>query len=102
MSTFFMNFVRNKTSFSPANMFICKNKKKIEEFFEVLFSWLTKNILISGCIIYPIKNTCFANLEWTNINDIEKVQIESEAWAKAWPQNKNSEIIETYVLPHLH
>ena len=57
-----------------------------------LFSWLTKNILISGCIIYPIKNTCFANLEWTNISDIEKVQIESEAWAKGWPQNKNSEI----------
>ena len=38
----FYDFVRNKTSFSPANMFICKNKIKIEEFFETLFPWLKK------------------------------------------------------------
>ena len=38
----FYNFVNTKTSFSPANMFICRNKEKIYNFFEVLFPWLSK------------------------------------------------------------
>ena len=37
-----------------------------------------------------MKITCFENLSWVNINTVEKVQIEGEAWAKAWPQNQNS------------
>ncbi len=56
----------------------------------VIFLWLIKNVLISGCMIYPMKITCFENLSWVNINTVEKVQIEGEAWAKAWPQNQNS------------
>jgi len=80
----------------PLSMFLNDRKNFLKILFSFptlfLFLWLTKNILISGCIIYPIKNTCFTNLKWTNIDDIEKVQIESEAWAKGWPQNKNSEI----------
>ena len=38
----FYNFVNTKTSLSPANMFICRNKEKIYNFFEVLFPWLSK------------------------------------------------------------
>ena len=56
----------------------------------VIFLWLIKNVLISGCMIYPMKITCFENLPWVNINTVEKVQIEGEAWAKAWPQNQNA------------
>lgn len=58
----------------------------------ILLAWFTKNILISGCAIYPLKNTCFTNLKWTDIKTVEHTYIESEAWAKAWPQNKNNNI----------
>lgn len=29
-----------------------------------IFSWIFKNIIISGCLFYPIKITCNANLAW--------------------------------------
>ena len=38
----FYNFVKTKNALSPANMFICKKKEKIKEFFEILFPWLLK------------------------------------------------------------
>ena len=80
----------------PFSMFL-KNKKN---FFKLLFSfpsfflllWLIKNILISGCIIYPLKNTCLQSLKWTDINAVERNQLEAEAWSKGWPQNKNSSL----------
>jgi hypothetical protein len=74
----------------------CKNinfKKILFSFSSlILLAWLTKNILISGCAIYPLKNTCFANLKWTDIKTVENAHTEAEAWAKAWPQNKNNNI----------
>ena len=30
-----------------------------------LFLWLFKNIIISGCVIYPVSKLCFENLEWS-------------------------------------
>ncbi len=53
-----------------------------------LFLWLIKNILISGCIIYPIKNTCFSNLSWSDIELTKKVSVENEAWTKGWIDQK--------------
>ena len=38
----FYNFINNETSFSAANMFVCRNKSKIDEFFFTLFTWLKK------------------------------------------------------------
>ena len=48
--------------------------------------WLIKNILISGCAVYPIEQTCFKNLTWTDIKEASNQRIMGEAWAKAWPQ----------------
>lgn len=47
--------------------------------------WITKNIIVSGCVLYPIKPTCIDNLSWTDINTVEIVSAEGEAWAKSWP-----------------
>ena len=56
--------------------------------FSLILIWFFKNILISGCLIYPIKKTCF-DLSWTDIKEVEVVSISSEAWSKAWSdQNK--------------
>ena len=55
------------------------------------FLWLLKSFLITGCLIYPIQNTCFKSTIWFDKN-IEKVSTEGEAWAKAWPQNLNKDL----------
>ena len=55
--------------------------------------WTIKNLIISGCILYPLKNSCIKNLPWVDLAKAEKVSIENEAWAKGWPDfrknNKN-------------
>ena len=28
--------------------------------------WMIKSLIVSGCLIYPIKSLCFKNLSWTN------------------------------------
>ena len=51
--------------------------------------WLIKSLLISGCLIYPIKQTC---IESMTIYDKEKTTIEArsgEAWSKDWVNQKN-------------
>ena len=38
----FSKFVNTEVSFNPHNMFICKSKKKLKEYYEDLFPWLEK------------------------------------------------------------
>ena len=73
-------------------------KKKIlnfKNYFTIIFLliWIIKNILISGCVFYPIANTCIENLPWTNVNQTKKVSIEIEAWSKSWNNEKNPEYL---------
>ncbi len=53
----------------------------------LFFLWIFKNIFISGCLIFPMKITCFESFKWTNLRLVETANIEADAWAKAWPQN---------------
>ena len=80
----------------PFSMFLSEKKNFIKLLFSFptffLLLWLIKNILISGCFVYPLKNTCLTNLKWTDIDTIQRNQIEAEAWSKGWPQNKNSNL----------
>ena len=57
-----------------------------------------KNLLISGCLIYPMKSTCFNNLEWHDSSKTKTESISGEAWAKDWINfnNKNEINIEDY------
>ena len=41
--------------------------------------WLIKNVITSGCIIYPVVKTCFGSLIWTDIKTTEFVSNENEA-----------------------
>lgn len=76
---------------------IFKEKLNIFKFFKtlpflIILLWLFKNIIVSGCVIFPIKITCSENFSWTNIQQIERESLSGEAWAKAWPQRTNREI----------
>jgi hypothetical protein len=59
--------------------------------FPVLFLllWLIKNLIVSGCIIYPVTFTCVESLPWLNMNSTISEKIASESWSKAWPENNN-------------
>ena len=62
-----------------------------KSYFALIFLslWVFKNIIISGCAIYPVNKLCFQDLEWSNINQTKMVSQENEAWTKAWPDFKN-------------
>ena len=72
-------------------------KKTMKLFFSFssffLLLWLLKNILISGCLIFPIHKSCIQELKWSEkIETIERISQNGEAWSKAWPQNKNTNL----------
>ena len=57
-----------------------------------IFIYFIKNLMISGCILYPIKITCIDNLEWysTDIEhhgNSERVHDQGQAWTKGFPDH---------------
>ena len=66
-----------------------KDKRFI--FISLFFTlWILKNILSTGCLIYPIHQTCFKNFIWTNIDDVKEVSLAGEVWTKDWSNFKNN------------
>lgn len=82
-----------------------KNIKKIKILldYRVLISslfilaWIIKNILISGCLVYPIEKTCIKNIHYSDISKTKQIRIESEAWAKDWINQDNIENPSIYI-----
>ena len=58
----------------------------------LLCLWLIKNIIISGCAVYPLKISCFENLSWIDKQEIIDVSTQGEAWSKAWPDRIDKNI----------
>ena len=57
-----------------------------------IFIYFIKNLMVSGCILYPIKITCIDNLDWysTNIEhhgNSERVHDQGQAWTKGFPDH---------------
>ena len=73
------------------NFDVYKNKKIIFSLILVI-SWLIKNTLTTGCVIFPVSSLCFEKLTFTDMEMIKQVSIASESWAKAWP-NRNDNLI---------
>ena len=59
----------------------------------ISFTWFLKNILITGCIIYPITFTCFKGFSWTVLIDIKKQNLLGEAMSKAWQYRIDKSIL---------
>ena len=55
--------------------------------------WLSKNLMTSGCLLYPIKFTCYDKLSWTNIEEVEEISKTSEAWTKGWSNKSDNYVI---------
>ena len=61
--------------------------------FVFIFFYIGKNILISGCAMFPIEQTCLKNLYWYDSNskrgsNAVNARIENEAWTKGWVNQK--------------
>ena len=80
------------------------NKKKIFDYFKkkknlliltvsVFFTiiWLLKNFFETSCLIYPIVQTCFADLQWALNGEADPkfAMVNAEAWAKGWVDKPN-------------
>ena len=84
---FFIKNFKRELLLNPYNIII----------FLFIISWFTKNILVSGCLIYPIEITCFENLQWFSNNSdyyisAKTQSLDNEAWTKGWPDYKGVEI----------
>lgn len=75
--------------FKKKNFLSLFQNPKVYFAFTFLFFWIIKNIVVSGCMIYPINKLCFGSLEWSNISQVKAVSEENEAWTKSWPDFKN-------------
>lgn len=57
--------------------------------FSILFIWITKNIIHTGCLIWPLEQSCIGALEWfnfsNNYNSVSYLASINESWAKGWP-----------------
>lgn len=53
----------------------------------LIISWISKNFLISGCAIFPIKETCIDKINYYNASTTITASTEAEAWSKAYPDS---------------
>lgn len=82
----------------PLIIFVKLNREK----YKIIFSfstifvllWLIKNILISGCLIYPVEKTCVHKFSWSNKSETINQNILAEAWAKDWPNRTDESILK--------
>lgn len=80
--------------------------KKIYLFLSIILIWSLKNIINTGCIIYPVHQLCFEVLSWSDIEKTKYSNIAGEAASKGYLDkikilkennyltNKNDEITE--------
>jgi hypothetical protein len=82
-------YIKKEYLFNVKNIFI----------FLFLALYFIKNIIISGCILYPVEITCFDQLAWFSKNEVfaisPKVQsLDNEAWTKGWPDYRGVEVTQ--------
>ena len=77
------------------------------------FLWFLKNFLVSSCLIYPIKISCFENLIWSNPTQVINQKLLGEVMSKSWQDrfdtnismteyNQNFEWLTTWSNNHLN
>jgi len=79
--------------FSKIKLEIIKNKNFIICII-LLLSWVIKNILISGCIIYPLTFSCLKSLKYYDHDKTIEAKSASEAWSKGWSDQKENVIAD--------
>ena len=66
---------------------VLKIIKKTKTFYiqvVVLISWSLKSLLLSGCIVFPVSQTCIVNLNWFTPKLFNEFYIETKMFNKAF------------------
>jgi hypothetical protein len=63
----------------------------------LIISWVVKNFLISGCAIFPIKETCINKINYYDAAITNMASTEAEAWSKAHPDSINKLSFNEYI-----
>jgi hypothetical protein len=102
------------------SLLFIKKKININFFFDlriyfvlfILFQYLVKNFLISGCLIYPVKFLCINNLSWYSSQMLNNFLINTEVFNKSFNSYtgsleatefiKNFNWVESWVLRTKH
>ena len=61
---------------------VLKNKKVIILLFTITIVWFVRNLIISGCLIFPISLTCI-DFSWANIDDVDYFFNEAKSWSRS-------------------
>ena len=62
-----------------------------------LILWIIKNIITSGCLIYPITKSCISKITYLDLDKTKVEEIAGEAWSKDWINYKDKEFdIDSY------
>ena len=62
---------------------IFENRKIIAFLFFVMLFWFVRNLIISGCLFFPISLTCF-DFSWSNgIDEIKYFLNETKSWSRS-------------------
>ncbi len=67
--------------------FLIKKIKSSRVFyFQILIGlvWSLKSFILSGCLIFPVKETCIQNVRWFSNNFFEKFYMETKVFNKAF------------------
>ena len=75
----------------------CFFKKLNLIFFFLVFSFFLKNILISGCLIYPFSFSCISDLSWNSKDIASQLLLLTEASTKSFDQFKGYLSISEYI-----
>ena len=64
----------------------------------ILIAWFAKNLIVSGCVIYPLSFSCIS-VEWSS-NGFVPESILTEAWAKGYPDQNEISNYKDYIGNH--
>ena len=59
--------------------------------------FIMKNILGSGCLIYPVYSTCMEFISWSNLNGAKELSISAEIFNKSWYSYTGDLSKESYI-----
>ena len=48
--------------------------------FFLIFCWVLKNIIVSGCLVFPITISCFEFFDWNAANTAKEMSTSAMAW----------------------
>lgn len=78
------------------NQLFVFDKKYLLIFFPFLILIL-KNILSTGCIIYPVQTSCFEFFSWSNIEGAKNLTFLAEYFNKSWPSYEGALTKNEYI-----